>query len=224
MTDLKQHRIARTHRITSSRIGTIATGNFKAWNTLAETMRNAQPAPIGSNRRSGVAPLDWGHDNEDWLCAQFWLRHTEYDMRDERWCWWHDPENTVLWEMCGTSPDRTLWQDVNGWPERISILEAKCPWDQTIHREYRELGDLPFTYKAQVHWHMIVADAPGCWFVSGDPRETEGLDYFELEVMRDPAYESILMHKVNRFIGGYLNHETFQPTEYNRTTYQEIFG
>ena len=89
MNELQQHRLARTHRLTSSRIGTIATGNFKAWNTLAENMRNASPAPIGSKRKSGVAPLDWGHTHEDWLCAQFWLRHPEYDMRDERWCWWH---------------------------------------------------------------------------------------------------------------------------------------
>lgn len=222
MNDL-QHRIARTHRITSSRIGTISTGSFKAWNTLAKKMREAKPAPINSKRKSGVASLDWGHEHEDWLCAQFWLRHSEYDMHDERWCWWHDPRNKVLWEMCGTSPDRTLYQNIGGFPHRVSGVEAKNPFDPDIHRRYREVGGLPPEYKAQVFWHMIVADTPNWWFVSGDPRIKDDLNYFEVLIERDPAYESILMHKVNRFIGGYLNHETFQPTQYNKTAYQEIF-
>ncbi len=224
MTDLRQHRLARTHRITSSRIPVIATGNFKAWNTLAKAMREAKPAPIGSKALTGVAPLDWGHGQEDWLCAQFWLRHPEYDMHDERWVWWHDPENKVMWEMCGTSPDRTLYQDYDGFPVRISGLEAKNPWDQSIHRDYREIGELPRAYRPQVHWHMICANTPDWWFVSGDSRmKADDLNYFEVQVMRDYAYESNLLHKVNRFIGGYLNGEEFQPTEYNRQTYEEIF-
>jgi len=222
MNDL-QHRIARTHRITSSRIGTIATGSFKAWNTLAQKMREAKPAPINSKRRCGVPSLDWGHEHEDWLCAQFWLRHPEYDMHDERWCWWHDPANKVLWEMCGTSPDRTLYQDVAGFPKRVSGVEAKNPFDPDIHRHYREAGGLPPEYKAQVMWHMIVTDAPNWWFVSGDQRIADDLNYFEVLIERDPGYESLLMHKVNRFVGGYLNCETFQPTEYNRATYEDIF-
>lgn len=223
MNELQEHRLARTHRITSSRIGTIATGNFKAWNTLAHNMRNASPAPVRSVRMSGVPSLDWGHKNEDWLCAQFWLRHPEYDMHDERWCWWHDPANKVMWQMCGTSPDRTLWQPVDGWDQRVSGLEAKNPYDPRIHRDYREIGDLPIEYKAQVFWHIIVSDAPNWWFVSGDPRETEGRDYFELLVERDPGYEASMLHKVHRFIGGYLRGEEFQATEYNRATYEDIF-
>jgi len=224
MTDLQQHRIARTHRITSSRIPVIATGDFKAWNTLARKMREAKPAPIGAQRRTGVKPLDWGHQHEDWLCAQFWLRHQEYDMHDERWVWWHQPENKVLWDMCGTSPDRTLYQNIAGFPRRVSGVEAKNPWRQEIHRDYREAGILPIEYKPQVYWHMMCADSLDWWFISGDPRvEEDDLNYFECRVGRDPGYESTLMHKVNRFIGGYLRGEEFKPTEYNRTTYQEIF-
>lgn len=202
----------------------IASGSFKAWNTLAKQMREANPAPINSTRATGVAPLDWGHKHEDWICAQFWLRHQEYDMHDERWVWWHDPANKVMWELCGTSPDRTLYQDVDGFPQRVAILETKCPWLQEIHRGYRDAGELPIEYRPQVFWHMICSDANHCWFVSGDPRiEEDDLNYFELRVERDPGYESNLLHKVNRFIGGYLRGETFQPTEYNRTAYQEIF-
>ena len=75
-----------------------------------------------------------------------------------------------------------------------------------------------------MYWHMIVSDAPSCWFVSADPRlKDEDLNYFEIEVPRDRAYEASLLHKVNRFIGGYLAGEEFQPTEYNRATYEEIF-
>lgn len=224
MNDKQKHAIARAHRITSSRIPVIAHGSFKAWNTLADKMREAKPAPIYSTRKSGVASLDWGHQHEDWLCAQFWLRHPEYDMHDERWCWWHDPENRVLWNMCGTSPDRTLYQNVDGFPARVSGVEAKNPYDPEIHRQYRSAGELPIEYKPQVYWHMLVSDAPSWWFVSGDPRiEDPDLNYFELKVERDPAYESLLMMKVNRFIGGYINEETFMPTEYNRQTYEEIF-
>ena len=224
MSEAKNHAIARARRITSSRIPVIATGDFKAWNTLAKRMRIAQPAPIHSTGPSGVASLDWGRRHENWACGQFWLRHQEYDIHDERWCHWYDPENKVMWEMCGTSPDRTMYQDVRGFPERVSILEAKCPWDQSIHRDYREVGDCPRGYRPQVYWHMIVSDAPSCWFVSADPRlKDEDLNYFEIEVPRDPAYEASLLHKVNRFIGGYLAGEEFQPTEYNRSTYEEIF-
>jgi hypothetical protein len=220
----QQHALARTHRITSSRIPVIATGNFRAWNTLAKTMREAKPAPIYSNRKTGVASLDWGHRHEDWLCAQFWIRHPEYDVHDERWCWWHQPENKVFWEMCGTSPDRTLYQDVEGFPKRVSGVEAKNPFDPWIHRGYRDAGVLPEEYRPQVYWHMMVADTPDWWFVSGDPRlEDPELNYFEVLVERDPGYENMLLHKVNRFIGGYLNGETFHPTEYNKETYEDIF-
>jgi len=224
MDELK-HTIARAHRITSSRIPVIASGNFKAWNTLAAKMREAKPAPIYSKGATGVAALDWGRKHEDWICAQFWIRHSEYDMSDERWCYWHDPENKVLWDMCGTSPDRTLYQTIDGFPKRVAILETKCPWRQDIHRDYREIGDLPREYKPQMFWHLMVADAPHGWFVSGDPRLTEeDLNYFEVRVERDPAYESILMMKVNRFIGGYLAGEEFKQTTYNRQTYEELFG
>ena len=222
--DEQKHAIARTHRITSSRIGTIASGDFKAWNTLAEKMRNASPAPIHSKGATGVAPLDWGRKHEDWICAQFWLRHPEYDMHDERWCYWHQPENTVLWRMCGTSPDRALYQSVDGFDSRVAILETKCPWRQEIHRAYREAGELPKEYAPQMYWHLMVSDAPHGWFVSGDPRiKEDDLNYFELRIERDRSYEATLMMKVNRFIGGYLSGERFRPTEHNRTTYQEIF-
>ena len=222
--ELRQHRIARTHRITSSRIPVIAAGNYKAWNTLAKEMREAKPAPIRSKGRTGVAPLDWGHDHEDWLCAQFWLRHPEYDMHDEHWVYWHDPANKIMWQMCGTSPDRTLYQDTEGFPARTSILEVKCPWRQEIHRDYRETGDLPPEYKPQTHWHMICADTPSCWFVSGDPRlKDDDLNYFEVKVERNYHYQEILLHKVNSFIVGYLSGTEFEPTEYNAETYKEIF-
>jgi len=222
--DEHRHAVARTHRITSSRIGVIDRGDFKAWNTLAEKMRNAQPAPIYSKGATGVAPLDWGRKHENWICAQFWLRHPEYDMHDERWCYWHQPENTVLWKMCGTSPDRTLYQKVEGFEQRVAVLETKCPWREEIHRDYRESGELPREYRAQMFWHLMVSDAPHGWFVSGDPRiKEDDLNYFELRIERDPSYEATLMMKVNRFIGGYITGQRFRPTEHNRTTYQEIF-
>lgn len=202
----------------------IATGSFKAWNTLAKQMREAKPAPIGSTAPTGVAPLDWGHKHEPWLIGQFWLRHPEYDLHDERWIHWHDPADKVMWEIAGTSPDATLYQDVDGFPKRVAILEAKNPWRQEIHRDYREAGDLPREYRPQMFWHLMVADAPYGWFLSGDSRlKDDDLNYFEVQVERDPAYESNLMFKVKRFIKGFLAGEEFQPIQFNRETYEHIF-
>lgn len=216
----RQHALSRANRITSSRIRTIATGDYRAWNTLSRKIREAKPAPIGSRRDSGVASLDWGHNNEPQACSQFWLRHPEYEMMDEHWCHWHDPRAKVLWENCGTSPDKTLYKGF----DRVSGLEAKCPWIQEIHRTYWSCGVLPYEYQPQVFWHMIVTDCLYWWFISYDPRDkNEVRQYFELKVYRDPAYESELMDKVNRFLGGHLAGEEFKSTLYNRSTYEEIF-
>ncbi len=214
------HSLARANRITSSRIATIATGSYKAWNTLSQNMREAKPAPIGSRRESGVAPLDWGHKYEPMACSQFWLRHSEYEMMDEHWCYWHEPRAAVLWENCGTSPDKTLYKKMN----RVSGLETKCPYDRDIHQRYWSYRILPEEYRPQVYWHIMVTDCPDWWFVSFDPRDkNEVRQYFELKVLRDPAYEAELMAKVNRFLGGHLAGEEFKKTIYNSKHFKRVF-
>jgi hypothetical protein len=214
-----RHSLARAGRITSSRVATIIDGNYKAWNTLATKMRTAKPAPIGSQRNTGVAPLDWGHRHEDQACDMFWLHHPEYEMYDEHWCYWHDPRAKVLYELCGTSPDRTLYQDMS----LVSGVEAKCPYDPQIFRRYWSEARLPPEYRPQVTWHQIVCNSNDWWFVAFDPRAEEEVKYFEVKCERDPAYESMFMEKINRFIGGFLAGETFKPTMYNSTTYLELF-
>lgn len=218
--DKYRHSLARANRITSSRIGTIATGNYQAWNTLADKIRNAKPAPIRSRRESGVASLDWGHRHEPQAKALFWKLHPEYELEDEHWCYWHDPRAKVLYELCGTSPDATLYQKAR----RVSGLEVKCPYDPAIYRRYRLEDRCPPEYQAQVHWHMIVTDTPYWWFVSFDPREVEPLMYVERRIERDYAYEAELMEKVNRFIGGYLAGEHFKPKTHTAADYAALFG
>ena len=215
-----KHSLARANRITSSRIGIIATGNYRAWNSMAEKIRTAKPAPIRSRRPSGVKPLDWGHQHEDRACSLFWLQHAEYDMFDEHWRYWHDPRNKVMYELCGTSPDRTLYQRL----EMVSGVEAKCPWDQDIFRRYWSEGVLPEEYRPQVAWHMVVTDLPDWWFVSFDPRATESRQYFELRCERDYAYEAELMDRVTRFIEGYIAGEEFKPKQPTGRTYEELFS
>lgn len=214
-----EHALARGPRITSSRIATIATGNYRAWNTLAGKLRRGLPAYI-SRRKSGVAPLDWGHAHESQACAQFWLRHPEYEMFDEPWCYWHDPRAKRLWERCGTSPDRTLYQLL----ERVSGVEAKCPWLRDIHRRYWSERVLPPEYVPQVQWHMAVTDCPDWWFVSFDPRDpSERTGYFELLVQRDPDYEAALLEKVNRFLDGLESGEEFKPVRRGADDYRRLF-
>jgi len=214
-----RHSLARANRITSSRIGPIATGSYKQWNRMADKIRNAKPAPIRSRRKSGVAPLDWGHKYEEQACNLFWLQHPEYEMFNEHWCYWHDPRNKVMYELCGTSPDRTLYQRL----VRVSGVEAKCPYDEQIFRQYWSEGQLPAEYRAQVAWHMICTDLPYWWFVAFDPRAPDSKQYFELLCERDMGYENELMAKVNRFIGGYLAGETFKPAVIAASTYEDIF-
>lgn len=215
-----RHSLARANRITSSRIPVIATGNYRAWNTLAHKIRTAKPAPIHSRRDSGVASLDWGHNNEDQCCERFWLRHPEYEVEDENWLYWHDPAARVFYELCGTSPDRTLYQR----GQRVSGIEAKCPYDQDIYTRYRLEDCCPPEYMPQIHWHMIVSNLPYWWFVSFDPREREDFQYVERRIERDPVYENELMDRVNRFIGGYLAGETFKPSQHTAETFKELFG
>lgn len=215
-----RHSLARANRITSSRIGVIATGDYRAWNTLAQKMRTAKPAPIRSRRRSGVPSLDWGHEHEPQACELFWLRHPEYEMEDEHWCYWYDPRAKVFYELCGTSPDRTLYQ----LARRVSGVECKCPYDPEIFRRYRLEDRCPPEYMAQVAWHMIVTDTPYWWFVAFDPRDLEGLQFVERRIERNYAYEAELMDKVNRYIAGYLAGETFKPKRPTAETYKELFG
>ncbi len=186
---------------------------------MAKKIREAKPAPIRSRRDSGVASLDWGHNHEDQACESFWLRHPEYDMHNEHWCYWHDPRQKVFYTLCGTSPDRTLYKNMI----RVSGLEAKCPYDEDIFRRYWSEERCPPEYMPQIYWHMIVTGLDYWWFVAFDPRAPESHQYYELRVELDMAYASELMAKVNRFIGGYLAGETFKPTLFNRTTYEEIF-
>jgi len=187
---------------------------------MAHKMRTAKPAPIRSRRDCGVASLDWGHNTEDQACEQFWLRHPEYEMENEHWLYWHDLRATVLWEMCGTSPDRTLYQ----LAQRVSGVEAKCPYDPDIYRRYRLEDRCPPEYLPQITWHMLVSDLPYWWFVSFDPRESVSLQYVDRRIERDNAYECELMGRVNRFIGGYLAGEVFKPRQHSAASFKELFG
>ena len=182
-------------------------------------MRTANPAPIGQ-KRTGVPSLDWGNKHERQAAAEWWLRHPEYEMEDEGWCYWHDPRNKVMYELCGTSPDRTLYRRL----ERVSGVEVKCPYSEAIHDEYCQLGVVPAEYRAQVAWHMICTDTPYWWFVSFDPRRDDERRLLELKVERDWAYEGELMDKVTRFIAGYLAGEEFKPKAITAATYDEVFG
>jgi hypothetical protein len=205
---------ARAGRITSSRIAVIATGNYAHWNKLAEILRKAEPHPIG--QRSGVAPLDWGHRNEPRACGEFWFRHPEFHVEHEDFRYWYDPRDKVHWELCGASPDRTLYQKAR----LVGVVEAKCPYNKDVHRQYWSDGVLPEEYAPQVYWQMMVTDAPCSYFISFDPRAIADRRYWELLVERSPAYETELMAKVDRFIGGYLAGEIFKPPKHN---YSEIF-
>lgn len=215
-----RHELARASRITSSRVATIMTGSYKAWNTLAKEMREAVPAPMYSGKATGVPALDWGHQHEDQACELFWLRHPEYEMEDERWLYWHDPRNAVFYELCGTSPDRTLFQRA----QRVSGLEAKCPYDEEIYRRYRLEDRCPPEYRPQICWHMIVSDLPHWYFVAFNPREREDFRYVECKIYRDYIYEGELMERVNRFIGGYLAGETFKPAAPTAADFEALFG
>lgn len=206
----ERHALARANRITSSRIAAIATGDYRAWNKLAETMRTAKPAPIGQ-KRTGVPSLDWGNRHEAQALATFWLEHPEYELWDEHWLYWHDPRNAVMYELAGTSPDATLHQ----LGQRVSGVEAKCPYDPAIHEAYIHEGVLPLIYQPQVAWHMIVSDLPYWWFCSFDPRKTDDRRFWALRCERDWAYEGELMDRVNRFVAGYLAGETFKPKAYH---------
>ena len=215
-----RHSLARANRITSSRVGTIINGNYRAWNTLAKKISQAKPAPIGNQKDTGVAPLDWGHKHEDQACDSFWLRHPEYEMFDEHWRYWHDPRAKVFWERFGTSPDRTLYQNA----KLVSGVEAKCPYDPEIFRRYWSENRCPPEYMAQVTWHRIVTNTDYWWFVAFDPRAAEEVRYFEFKCERDPVYESMFMEKINRFLAGFLAGEEFKPILHNRQTYQDTFG
>ena len=101
-----------------------------------------------------------------------------------------------------------------------AVLEAKCPFLPDVHHRYWSEGVVPTEYEPQVRWQMIVTDVPYSYFVSFDPRAVEDKRYWELRVERDPGYETELMAKVDRFIGGYLAGEEFKPPKHN---YAEIF-
>lgn len=204
--------LARAGRITSSRIAVIANGDYRSWNTLADAMRKASPAPIG--QRSGVPQLDWGHKYEPRACAEFFFRHPEYDVENEPFRYWHDPKDRVHWQLCSASPDRTLYQRL----QFVGVVEAKCPYNPGIHRQYWSDGVVPEIYRPQVYWQMIVTDSDHGWFVSYDPREPLDVGYFDLKVPRGEPYEAALMAKVDRFIGGYLAGETFKKPSYDYAT------
>lgn len=205
---------ARAGRITSSRVAVIATGDYKAWNSLAEQLRKREIHTIG--QRSGVPPLDWGHKYEPMAAGEFWFRHPEMNIEHELFCYWHDPKDVVHWQTCGASPDRTIWRG----DQRVGVVEIKCPYKPSIHREYWGTGVLPYWYEPQFYWQLIVTDAPEGWFVSFDPREPDDLAYFELRMPRNQSYEQELMGKVDRFIGGLLAGETFKKPKHD---YTEMF-
>jgi len=220
----EQHAEVRLGMITSSRINTIVYGGYAALNTLANELRkeragNVTPRPLGVT--SGVPALDWGVNNEDFAAAEFWNRHPEYVMTDPKWVNWHNKTETVFYQNCGASPDRAL----ESIGKRPTPLEIKCPYDPDIHKKYRNSMTVPREYLPQVYWQIMVMNAPGSWFISFDPRENaQKYRYFEVYVIRDNTYESMILSKVTKFLETYLAGESFEPQSQNAASLKEMFG
>ena len=79
------------------------------------------------------------------------------------------------------------------------LLEIKCPSSKT-HFQYLLDEKLPTKYKPQVFWQMACTGAKWVDFVSFDPRVPNGLDYFEIRVMRDEVYINELENEVTQFL------------------------
>ena len=93
-------------------------------------------------------------------------------------------------ENSGASPDGKV---------NDGLLEIKCPSSKT-HFQYLLDEKLPSKYKPQVFWQMACTGAKWVDFVSYDPRVPNGLQYFEIRVMRDEEYIKELEKEVTQFL------------------------
>jgi len=197
----------REGRITGSRIGVIAKGGYKAWNTLSRELHEAKPIPYDRAVNTPIPSLAHGAKYEPQCVGQFWERHSEYVTLPSEMLRWHDAKALVFHHYTGVSPDAILGQ--NG--RMVSALEVKCPYVEEKFVGWLERGELPEEHKPQVMWSMIVPDLENCWFASWDPRQPEGKNYFDVLVERDRTYEAELMDKVNRFLEVHLAGGEFKP-------------
>jgi hypothetical protein len=94
-------------------------------------------------------------------------------------------------EIVGCSPDGLIVDESGKW---LSGLEMKCPAPKT-HVQYVREGELPDTYKAQVHGSMAVTGLNTWHFFSYCPR----LQPFHLVVERD-AYTERLSKALDEFL------------------------
>lgn len=126
-----------------------------------------------------------GHELEP-IAREAFATETGFDVKEVGLCVAHD-------NICACSPDGLIY---NG-QTLAAGLEIKCPLKET-HAEYVLAGDLPDTYKPQVHWSLAVTGLDTWHFWSFHPA------YKPLHVIvRRDAYTAKVEAAMGQFVDLY---------------------
>jgi hypothetical protein len=92
-------------------------------------------------------------------------------------------------QLVGGSPDGLIAND--------SIIEIKCPWNQSIHLQNLFLGTVPKKYIWQCQGLMWITGRINCYFVSFDPRQKKDLQLSIVNLKRDENKINLLKNNIN---------------------------
>jgi len=95
-------------------------------------------------------------------------------------------------KWCGASPDGLVGDD--------GMIEAKCPFNSSIHVETLLASEMPKEHMPQVQGQMWVTGRKWCDFVSFDPRMPKTLRLFVQRIYRDDAYIANMDEMVKGFL------------------------
>lgn len=130
------------------------------------------------------AATDWGIQTEPLALAEWEYRH-DTDLEHPLFVLHPD------YDFIGCSPDGLT-------PDGKGGAEAKCPWDETIHRHTLVAG-MPEKHVPQVNGEMWVCLLDWCDFISYDPRAPLTMQYYEQRVHREETSITRLEGDVLRF-------------------------
>lgn len=180
-----QQKVKRLGMITGSIMSTIMEGGPKAWVTLLELKKLEIEQPDEAIGDEVYAPsLDWGNVNEPKAIANYEIVNGVDAIKPD---FMVHPSIPYV----GCSPD-FLTDEVVG--------EAKCPFNEEVHKLTVLYGTGADTYKPQVQTEIWVSEKPRCHFISFDPRYKDPeKQLIVIPVERDDSYIEEMTNKCGEF-------------------------
>lgn len=228
-----EHELARSKRITGSRVKIIMTGGYQAKNTLSKKMWDPEPEKFYTVADTPNMPkrLMDGHLRERKVRGDFFFDHPEYDIIEDTpdtptafltpaVCrGWPCPKDLRDW--IGVSPDLVLGNTGVVHRENTFGAEIKSPVEIDTFNMWERKGCVPPEHLPQLTLSLLVTGWPYWWFVAYHP---DAKARFEYKLTREEAPIDLMVEKIRAFLVVHIAHGEFTPAISDLDDLKELFS